>query len=161
MHWYIPLQFVINLFAALALGAVVGLERQWRHCMAGTRTNALVAGGAAAFVMAGMLCANDLTANSRIAANIVTGVGFLGAGVIFKDSSSIHGLTTAATIWCSAATGTLAGLGFLGFATLFAVSILITNVALRPLANLINKAQIAQEAAHQARLQRDCLTPIP
>jgi putative Mg2+ transporter-C (MgtC) family protein len=77
------LQFLARLMSALLLGAVVGLERQWRQRMAGTRTNALVAAGASAFVMAGLLITNDPTAAGRVASYVVSGVGFLGAGVIF------------------------------------------------------------------------------
>jgi putative Mg2+ transporter-C (MgtC) family protein len=78
------LHFTLRLFTALLLGAVVGLERQWRQRMAGTRTNALVAAGASAFVMAGSLLVDDLSATGREASNVVSGVGFLGAGVIWR-----------------------------------------------------------------------------
>ena len=108
-------QFALRLFAALLLGAIVGLERQWRQRMAGTRTNALVAAGASAFVMAGSLIVNDPTGQGRIASYVVSGVGFLGAGVIFKDGSNVRGLNTAATIWCSAATGSWRGWGLCTF----------------------------------------------
>lgn len=128
------IQFSIRLFAALLLGAIVGLERQWRQRMAGTRTNALVAAGASAFVMAGSLIVSDPTGQGRIASYVVSGVGFLGAGVIFKDGSNVRGLNTAATIWCSAATGVLAGLGSLHFSLLLVIAVLLANTALRPLA---------------------------
>jgi uncharacterized membrane protein YhiD involved in acid resistance len=101
------LHFAIRLLLALAMGATVGLERQLRQRMAGTRTNALVAAGAAAFVMCGLLLDNDPSARGRIVSYVVSGVGFLGAGVIFKDGASVRGLNTAATIWCSAAIGAL------------------------------------------------------
>jgi putative Mg2+ transporter-C (MgtC) family protein len=77
------LQFAARLALALAMGATVGLERQWRQRMAGTRTNALVAAGAAAFLMSGLLLDNDESARGRIVSYVVSGVGFLGAGVIF------------------------------------------------------------------------------
>jgi putative Mg2+ transporter-C (MgtC) family protein len=79
--------------------------------MAGTRTNALVAGGAAAFIMCGLLLDNDPSARGRIVSYVVSGVGFLGAGVIFKEGGNVRGLNTAATNWCSAAIGALSGLG--------------------------------------------------
>jgi putative Mg2+ transporter-C (MgtC) family protein len=107
------IQFTLRLFTALLLGAIVGLERQWRQRMAETRTTALVAAGASAFVMAGSLLVDDPSATGRVASYVVSGVGFLGAGVIFKDSANIRGLNTAATNWCSAAIGVLAGLGAL------------------------------------------------
>lgn len=128
------IQFSVRLVSALLLGGMVGLERQWRQRMAGTRTNALVAAGAAAFVMAGSLVVNDPAGQSRMASYVVSGVGFLGAGVIFKDGSNVRGLNTAATIWCSAAIGVLAGLGYLSFSLLLAIAVLLANMGLRPLA---------------------------
>jgi putative Mg2+ transporter-C (MgtC) family protein len=128
------LQFGLRLAAAIAMGATVGLERQWRQRMAGTRTNALVAAGAAAFVMTGFLIDGDPSARGRIVSYVVSGVGFLGAGVIFKDAGNIRGLNTAATIWCSAAIGALSGLGALGLALVVASAVLLTNLVLRPLA---------------------------
>jgi putative Mg2+ transporter-C (MgtC) family protein len=127
-------QFAIHLTTSLLLGAAVGLERQWRHRMAGTRTNALVAAGAAAFVMAGGLLNYDPSAAGRVMSYVVSGVGFLGAGVIFKDGANVSGLNTAATIWCSAAIGVLGGLGSLYLASMVAISVLLANTVLRPLA---------------------------
>ena len=101
------LQFGLHLLLAIGMGAMVGLERQWRQRMAGTRTTALVAAGAAAFVMCGQLLNDDPSARGRIVSYVVSGVGFLGAGVIFKDGANVRGLNTAATIWCSAAIGAL------------------------------------------------------
>jgi putative Mg2+ transporter-C (MgtC) family protein len=96
------IQFSLHLMAAIFMGAIVGLERQWRQRMAGTRTNALVAAGAAAFVMCGLLIDGDPSARGRIVSYVVSGVDLLGAGVIFKDGANVRGLNTAATIWCSA-----------------------------------------------------------
>src|SRR5579863_10441328 len=127
------LQFAIQLFTALLLGALVGLERQWRQRMAGARTNALVAAGASAFVMAGTLFGRDPSAAGRMASYVVSGVGFLGAGVIFKDGANVRGLNTAATIWCSAAIGALCGLGALNLALMLAAAVLFANMGLRPL----------------------------
>lgn len=128
------IQFALRLLLAIALGGTVGLERQWRHRMAGTRTNALVAAGAASFIMAGFLLPEDLSARGRVLSYIVSGVGFLGAGVIFKENGSVRGLNTAATIWCSAAVGALSGLGAWPLAVVLTVGILFTNLVLRPLA---------------------------
>ena len=113
--------FGLRLVMAIGLGALVGLERQWRQRMAGTRTNALVAGGAAAFIMCGLLLDNDPSARGRIVSYVVSGVGFLGAGVIFKEGGTVRGLNTAATIWCSAAMGALSGLGSLNLALVLAI----------------------------------------
>ena len=103
--------FAARFGVALLLGALIGLEREWRQRMAGTRTNALVAGGAAAFAMSGGLILGDTTTEARIVSYVVSGVGFLGAGMIFKESAQIRGLNTAATIWCSAAVGVITALG--------------------------------------------------
>jgi putative Mg2+ transporter-C (MgtC) family protein len=126
--------FLYRLLAAVLLGAIVGVERQWRQRMAGTRTNALVAAGASAFVMAGSLLVDDPSARGRVASYVVSGVGFLGAGVIFKDGANVRGLNTAATIWCSASIGVLAGLGAPQLSLALAFVVLLTNLALRPLA---------------------------
>jgi putative Mg2+ transporter-C (MgtC) family protein len=129
-----PIPFGLHLLSAILLGAAVGLERQWRQRIAGTRTNALVAAGAGAFVMCGFLLDIDPSARGRIVSYVVSGVGFLGAGVIFKDGANVRGLNTAATIWCSAAIGALCGLGALNLAVVLAAGVLFTNMMLRPLA---------------------------
>ena len=126
--------FAARFAVALLLGALIGLEREWRQRMAGTRTNALVAGGAAAFAMSGGLILGDATAEARIVSYVVSGVGFLGAGVIFKESAQIRGLNTAATIWCSAAVGVITALGHAQYAAIILAGVLLTNTALRPLA---------------------------
>jgi putative Mg2+ transporter-C (MgtC) family protein len=150
-----PLQFAARLWVALLLGALVGLERQWRQRMAGTRTNALVAAGGAAFVMCGLLLDNDPSARGRIVSYVVSGVGFLGAGVIFKDGANVRGLNTAATIWCSAAIGALSGLGALNLALLLAASVLATNMVLRPIAYRLHPAlpeALPVETLYQVKL---------
>jgi putative Mg2+ transporter-C (MgtC) family protein len=127
------LDFCLRLGAALLMGAVVGLERQWRQRMAGTRTNALVAAGAAAFVMCAFMVRDTSRSEAQIVSYVVSGVGFLGAGVIFKDAGSVRGLNTAATIWCSAAIGAISGLGNPLHALILALAVLATNILLRPL----------------------------
>lgn len=126
--------FAARFALALAFGSLIGLERQWRQRMAGTRTNALVAGGAAAFVMSGALVHGDITAEARIVSYVVSGVGFLGAGVIFKESTQVRGLNTAATMWCSAAVGVVTALGYAYYAAVVVAGVLLANTALRPLA---------------------------
>jgi putative Mg2+ transporter-C (MgtC) family protein len=133
--------FVTRLFAALLLGAVVGLERQWRQRIAGTRTNALVAAGASAFVMCAFLVRDPNRNEAQIVSYVVSGVGFLGAGVIFKDGGAVRGLNTAATLWCSAAIGAVCGLGQLLYAVCVAVAVLATNVVLRPIAYRLHPSQ--------------------
>lgn len=135
------LDFTFWLGAALLMGACVGLERQWRQRMAGTRTNALVAAGAAAFVMCAFMVRDNSRGEAQIVSYVVSGVGFLGAGVIFKDAGGVRGLNTAATIWCSAAVGAISGLGQPLYALFLAVAVLATNIVLRPLAYRLYPAQ--------------------
>ena len=135
MLWH---HFAIRLALALVLGALVGAERQWRQRMAGLRTNALVAAGAAMFVMLSALAARP-DDSFRIAGQVVSGIGFLGAGVILRNGLNITGLNTAATLWCSAAIGTLAGYGMYGSAITGAVAVIAANVCLRPLGKALNR----------------------
>jgi putative Mg2+ transporter-C (MgtC) family protein len=128
----------LNLLAAAGLGAAIGFERQWRQRLAGLRTNTLVALGAATFILFGRL-AGDTDSAARVGAQVVSGIGFLGAGVIFKEGLNVRGLNTAATLWCSAAVGLLAGIGFIGYAALCATLVVGSNVLLRPLVRAINR----------------------
>lgn len=128
----------LNLLAAAGLGAAIGFERQWRQRLAGLRTNTLVALGAATFILFGRL-AGDTDSAARVGAQVVSGIGFLGAGVIFKEGLNVRGLNTAATLWCSAAVGLLAGIGFIGYAALCAAFVVGSNVLLRPLVRAINR----------------------
>ena len=134
------LNFTSRLGIALLLGAFIGIERQWRQKSAGLRTNTLVSLGSAAFILLSIsITANNTGDQSRIAAQIVTGIGFLGAGVIMKDGITVHGLNTAATIWCSAAVGSLAGIGLFAEATIVTIAIMLTHLVLRPLGNKLSK----------------------
>jgi putative Mg2+ transporter-C (MgtC) family protein len=135
MLWH---HFAIRLGLALILGASVGAERQWRQRMAGLRTNALVAAGAGMFVMLTALTARPVDDSFRIAGQVVSGIGFLGAGVILRNGLNITGLNTAATLRCSAAIGTLAGYGMYGSALTGAIAVIATNVCLRPIGKALN-----------------------
>ena len=149
------LDFLLRLGAALLMGAAVGLERQWRQRMAGMRTTALVAAGASAFVMCAFMVRDTTHSEAQIVSYVVSGVGFLGAGVIFKDSGGVRGLNTAATIWCSAAIGAISGLGQPLHALILAAAVVSTNVVLRPIAYRLHPAQSAggeQEIAYAFEL---------
>ena len=98
-------EVVGKVLLAAFCGGVVGWQRDRRQYVAGLRTMALVAAGAAMFT-----AANEVLGADRVVANIVTGIGFLGAGIIFRDGSNLRGITTAATIWAVAAIGVLIGL---------------------------------------------------
>jgi putative Mg2+ transporter-C (MgtC) family protein len=129
--------FILRLAVAFALGSLIGLERQFRHRGAGLRTNALVAAGACMFVSLSFLYED--ASPSRIAAGVVTGIGFLGAGVILREGLSVRGLTTAATIWCSAAIGCLAGTGRWQLALYGSVFVFLANLLLRPVSEFIDR----------------------
>ena len=128
----------LALITAVALGGCIGFERQWRQRLAGLRTNTLVALGAASFLVFSGLVPGD-SSPTRVAAQVVSGVGFLGAGLIFKEGLSVHGLNTAATLWCSAAVGVLAGSGKFAHAALVTVLVVFVNLCLRPLARFIER----------------------
>src|ERR1700748_702732 len=131
-------QAAINLAVAFCLSAIIGFERQWRNRLAGLRTNTLVALGAASFVVFAALAPEEASP-TRVAAQVVSGIGFLGAGLIFREGMSVRGLNTAATLWCSAAVGVLAGAGYLAYAALATGFIVFVNLLLRPIVNFINR----------------------
>jgi putative Mg2+ transporter-C (MgtC) family protein len=132
--------FAARAAVALGLGAAIGLERQWRQRTAGLRTNALVALGAALFELFAVLLSGQHGVDpTRIAAYVVSGIGFLGAGVILRDGIHVRGINTAATIWCSAAVGVLAGAGYIPAAAIAAALILTAHLGLRPIARQIGR----------------------
>lgn len=133
----------INMGFALFMGAIIGSERQIRGRMAGLRTNALVALGSAGFVTFAALFPEDINP-TRVAAQVVSGIGFLGAGIIFRDGFNIQGINTAATLWCSAAVGMMAGTGHLPYAAVLTGLIVFINLALRPLVRLVNSMTTAK-----------------
>ena len=131
----------ITFSVAFVLGLAIGLERQWRQRTAGLRTNVLVAVGAAAFSELGMRLHGPAGA-TQIVAYVVSGIGFLGAGVIVKDGTNIRGLNTAATLWCSGAVGAFSGSGLYPEATALTLCVLAGNTLLRPVVNWINRRPI-------------------
>ena len=129
----IPFEFIIRLLAASLAGGALGIERESSNKSAGLRTNMIVSVGAAIYVMISAVLIEGSTTGdpSRVMGQIVTGIGFLGAGVILHQGSSVKGLTTAATIWCSAALGCLAGFGMYWELAASTVLIIIINTVLR------------------------------
>ncbi|PQM48448.1 hypothetical protein C1Y40_01327 [Mycobacterium talmoniae] len=136
--------FTVRLAVGLGCGALIGLERQWRARMAGLRTNALVATGATLFVLYAV-AANDVGSPTRVASYVVSGVGFLGGGVILREGFHVRGLNTAATLWCSAAVGVLAAAGHLLFALIATATIVGTHLLGRPLGRLIDRDHHVEE----------------
>jgi putative Mg2+ transporter-C (MgtC) family protein len=139
--------FVGRAAVALGLGAIIGVERQWRQRMAGLRTNALVSLGSALFVLFGVFLMNKPGVDdTRIAAYVVSGIGFLGAGVILRDGVNIRGINTAATIWCSSAVGVLAGGGYVIEAIFGALLVVAAHALLRPAARRIDRIPATDES---------------
>lgn len=126
-------EFLTRLSIALLAGLFIGFERQWHHKTAGLKTNMLVATGAAIFVLLSIELTKESGDVTRIIAQVVTGVGFLGAGVIFREGSDVHGLTSAATIWCSAAIGCIAASGFYLESVICTLLVVIVNTFIEPI----------------------------
>lgn len=139
------LGFLTRISVCFILGIIIGLERQYRRKIAGIRTITLVSLGAFLFVsISDFTSPNDIT---RIAAQVVSGIGFIGAGVILRDGKDIRGLNTAATLWCSAAIGTLTALNLIGEAVIGVLYILLSNILLRFVSRTIMK-KINQKAEY-------------
>lgn len=129
---------LLNIILAIALGAAIGLEREISGKAAGLRTNVLICLGAAVFtIISKQLVAGTNDSVARIAAQIVTGVGFLGAGAIIQDRGGVHGLTTAATIWLVASIGMACGAGFHALAIVAALIAILVLIGLGKLVWLL------------------------
>ena len=118
---------IIKIILSVLLGCSIGFERERCGKAVGSRTLALICLGSTMFC----LMSPELGDNSRIVAQIVSGIGFLGAGIIFKNGDTVHGLTTAATIWASAAIGALIGMNMFIEAVLGAAAIIMINLGFR------------------------------
>ncbi|HKT36049.1 MAG TPA: MgtC/SapB family protein [Nitrospira sp.] len=129
---------LVSLVTAFVLGGLIGLERQYRQRTAGLRTNVLVAVGSAIFVdLAERLQGQE--GAIHVVAYVVSGIGFLGAGVIMREGGSVRGINTAATLWGSAAVGACAGADLILEAVSGTVFVLAANTLLRPIVNMINR----------------------
>jgi putative Mg2+ transporter-C (MgtC) family protein len=156
-----PLEFLVRLSVAVALGALIGVERQVSHHTAGLKTNALVSTGAALFVMLAGHADQHSEAYSRIAAQIISGIGFLGGGVILRDGLHVRGLTTAATLWCAAAVGTLAGSGTPRRASMGCIAVLCVNVILKPISRKLGEDSLTGEGvSSKYRVRIVCLRAL-
>lgn len=147
--------FTIRVVLAMFFGLLIGLERQLTKHPAGIRTNILVAMGACMFTLFSFLVNNvDMT---RIAAQVVTGVGFICTGIIFKEGANIKGLDTAATIWCTAAIGVLTSSGMIGYAAVATAVLIAVNLILRPLINRTDRLTQLQEINDVYRITITCV----
>jgi len=136
-------EFALRLAVGVGCGALIGFERQWRARTAGLRTNALVAGGATLFVLYSV--ATQDSSPTRVASYVVSGIGFLGGGVILREGFNVRGLNTAATLWCSAAVGVLAASGHLVFTLIATGAVIAIHVFGRPLGRLIDHDHLSQD----------------
>lgn len=152
------LDSLISLVAAFLLGTLIGIERQYRQRSAGLRTVVLVALGAAGFVDLAERIAGHVEA-VRVISYVVSGIGFLGAGVIMKEGPNVRGLNTAATLWCAAAVGACAGTDMVAEAALLTFFVLFSNTMLRPIVNTINRIPIDEEAGEATYEVRVAVAP--
>jgi len=141
MAWSLLLNGLVGILA----GMIIGIERQWQKKLAGIRTTALVCFGASMFVTLSTLMIGD-GSPTRIAAQVVSGVGFLAGGVILRDGYTVTGINTAATLWCSASIGTIIGSGFHGEGLLLAAMLMIVNVVLRGLSYRLDTLDFLHKA---------------
>jgi putative Mg2+ transporter-C (MgtC) family protein len=152
--------FTLNVAVAVLAGMVLGLERQFRGHPAGLRTNALVCVGATLFVSLSRELQgseNSRLDPTRMAAYVVSGIGFLGGGVILREGFNVRGMNTAATLWCSAAVGILAGFGLLPHALIGTVVVLGINIGLRPVSRWIEtRRKNAEDVELNYRLRVVC-----
>ena len=139
------LMSAVGIALALLLGALIGAERQWRCRNAGLRTTALVSTGSALFTVLGAEAFGDGDP-SRVAAQIASGIGFIGAGVIIKDGGSLSGINTAATLWAAAAVGALSGAGMPVLALVGTACIVFAHMVLRPLGWRIERRTVPDAA---------------
>lgn len=131
------LVLLVKITLATVLGYIIGVEREWHGKVVGTRTISLIAVGTTLYVlMSPTITGGD---NSRIIAQVVSGIGFLGAGIIFKHGDTVKGLTTAATVWCAAAIGGLCGFGMFAEAILGTGAIIVINILFKHRLSRIEK----------------------
>lgn len=129
-----------RLLFSFLFGTLIGLERQLRHKMSGIITNALVSVGSTLFMLFGHQF--SMNTSARMAAQIISGIGFLGGGVIIRDGFSVRGINTAATLWCSAAIGLLCSEGYIRYALIGTFMILTANIALKPIAGWLENSSL-------------------
>lgn len=136
--------FVLRISLSVLLGFFIGLERQLTGHPAGIRINVLICMGTSFFTLFPMLYGSDQV--FRVGSSIISGVGFLCSGVIFKDSGTVRGMNTAATLWCTAAIGILASTGMFIMAVSAAGILIGSNLILRPLARKLNPIAVGDES---------------
>ncbi len=129
---YFEISDVLKALVSLLAGVILGYERELKDKSAGLKTITIICLGSTLFTILSYKFSGDGDP-TRIASYVVSGIGFLGAGVIFKEGFNVHGLTTAVTIWCSAAIGCFAGAGYIKEAITASLIVVLVNVLLKPL----------------------------
>jgi putative Mg2+ transporter-C (MgtC) family protein len=137
--------FLLRCAVAAFCGGIIGVERELKSKPAGFRTNILICLGASIYMSVGLLVPTSAVDPTRIAAQVVTGIGFLGAGCIIQDGNHIRGLTSAATIWVVAAIGIVAGAGYPVLATISAILVVITLAVLRGVETRLFKSESSDD----------------
>ncbi|MFN8353636.1 MAG: MgtC/SapB family protein [Spirosomataceae bacterium] len=145
---------IYKLIVSFGIGAIIGFERELRNKSAGLRTMILISLGSTLFTLVSMQLGND---PSRIAANIVTGIGFIGGGIIFKESSRVSGITTAATAWVTAALGMSVGTGHYAFTIISMGLTIVVLYGLVPIENWINRRHQVRGYRIVCRFERKTL----
>jgi uncharacterized membrane protein YhiD involved in acid resistance len=143
----------IRLGLALLFGAIIGVEREWRHKNAGIKTNTLVAIGSAAFAMMSNTFGATNHNPAQLAAAVVSGIGFIGAGVIIHRGANVQGVTTAATLWAGASMGVAIGLGYFILGELLFVAIIVVQFGLRSAEKAVSRRG---EQARELELVVEC-----
>ena len=162
LHHVVPTPWceTISILVAFVCGAIVGFEREKGHKAAGLRTQILICVGSAVFTIASMTTPLAGHEPGRIAAQIVTGVGFLGAGSILRDRQQIVGLTTAATIWTVSAIGIVVGSGYLAVGLLLSLGVLIVLASFRQIEPLLGGRCSSVETTVLYRPERGKARPL-
>lgn len=149
-----PSVVLVRIALALVFGIIIGIEREWRQKHAGLKTMALVALGAAAFGMMTDTFGPGNRNPGQIAAAVVGGIGFIGAGVIMHRGITVQGVTTAATLWADASVGLAVGLGHYVLASLLAATVVLTQLIGRPLeARLFEKRRPTLASRFEVRVE--------
>ena len=146
--------FILRIVLSLTLGFLIGLERQLTGHPAGIRINVLICMGTSFFTLFPMLYGSDQV--FRVGSSIISGVGFLCSGVIFKDRGTVRGMNTAATLWCTSAIGILASTGMYAMAITATAILIGSNLILRPLARKLHPITASDESEKQYRISVTC-----
>jgi putative Mg2+ transporter-C (MgtC) family protein len=151
-----PVTVTIRVGLAIALGAIIGVEREWRQKHAGLKTMTLVSLGAAGFAMMTNIFGPSNHNPGQMAAAVVGGIGFIGAGVIMHRGLTVQGVTTAATLWADASVGVAVGLGQYVLATVLAAAIVLVQVMIRRGETLMLRLARRDNGAGRFELRVDC-----